>query len=76
VPIWLAVVPASLVAILVTVAGRVVLGSIVLDGNFDLANWGLLGPALLWPIWGIALGLATLAYYYRRRGRCPSCGRD
>jgi hypothetical protein len=75
VPIWSAVVPASLVAIAVTIAGRGILTTVILDGNFDQSNWGLVGPALLWPIWGIALGLATLAYYYRRRGRCAHCGR-
>ena len=75
VPIWLAVVPASLVAIVATVAGRVIVGSIVLDGDFDVVNWGLAGPALLWPVWGAALGAATLAYYFRRRGPCGACGR-
>src|SRR5829696_6889547 len=29
----------------------------------------------VWPLWGVALGAATLAYYYRRRGRCSHCGR-
>jgi hypothetical protein len=29
----------------------------------------------LWPIWGISLALATIAYYGRRRGRCNMCGR-
>ena len=66
VPIWLAVVPASAVAIAVTVAGRAVVGAIVVDDGFDWDTWGLAGPALLWPVWGIALGAATLAYYLRR----------
>ena len=26
-------------------------------------------------LWGVALGAATYAYYLRRRGRCPWCGR-
>jgi hypothetical protein len=32
-------------------------------------NWAALAPKLLWPLWGAALGAATPAYYYRRRGR-------
>jgi hypothetical protein len=35
----------------------------------------VLTPKLLWPLWGAALGAATLAYYYRRPGRCGLCGR-
>jgi hypothetical protein len=35
----------------------------------------VLGPTLLFPIWGGALAVATLAYYYRRRGPCTLCGR-
>lgn len=32
-------------------------------------------PVLLFPLWGSALGAATLAYHYRRRGPCRRCGR-
>ena len=82
VPVLLAVVPSSLVSVLVTAAGLMfvrmtltgrlaeILGERVLTAD----NWGALGPELLWPIWGVALGLATLAYYHRRRGRCAHCG--
>jgi hypothetical protein len=70
VPPALAIVPASAVAILVTTAGlmfwrRTLLGS----GTFSLArgDWAALLPELLWPIWGLALGAATLAYYLRRK---------
>jgi hypothetical protein len=38
-------------------------------------NWAALAPELLWPLWGAALGAATLAYYYRRRSKCKHCGR-
>jgi hypothetical protein len=41
----------------------------------DEGDWAALGPELLWPVWGVALAIATLAYYYRRRGRCANCGR-
>lgn len=86
VPIWLAVVPASLVSILVTTAGLMfvrmtlsgTLGEVFGNGQelvFAAENWAALAPELLWPLWGIALGAAALAYYYRRRGRCTYCGR-
>ncbi len=84
VPIALAVIPATLVSILVTTAGlmfvRLVIagnaGVIVpaLDINLD-ENWATLAPELLWPLWDVALGAATLAYYYRRRRRCLHCDR-
>jgi hypothetical protein len=34
-------------------------------------GWLMLFP---FPLWGAAVGLATAAYYYRRRGRCGTCG--
>jgi hypothetical protein len=83
VPIWLAVVPASLVSVLVTTAelmfvrltltGR--LGAILGEGVLSAENWAVLVPELLWPVWGPALGAAALAYYYRRRDKCKHCGR-
>ncbi len=83
VPIWLAVVPASLVSVLVTAAGLMFvrltltgkLGAILGEGVLSAENWAALAPELLWPLWGVALGAATLAYYYRRRGKCEHCGR-
>jgi hypothetical protein len=74
VPVMLAVVPASLVAVLVTSASLSLLTSgrfLALVGTGGLAA----APMLLWPLWGLALGTATLAYYLRRRGRCARCGR-
>jgi len=81
VPIWLAVVPASLVAVIVTNAGLMfvrltLLGT--LGGVFTFigeGDWAALAPELLWPVWGVALAAVALAYYYRRRGRCVHCGR-
>ena len=35
----------------------------------------VLGPTMLFPVWGVALAVATLGYYYRRRGPCNVCGR-
>jgi hypothetical protein len=83
VPIPFAVFPASLVAVLVTTAGLMFvrltltgrLGAILGEGVLSAENWAALAPELLWPLWGGALGAATLAYYYRRRGKCEHCGR-
>ena len=75
VPIRLATVPATLVAIFVASAS---LGFFSSDGffhaftgNISLATL----PMLLWPLWSAALGAATLAYYLRRRPPCTECGR-
>lgn len=83
VPILLAVVPASLVSVLVTAAGLMFvrlaltggLANILGEGGLTADNWAALAPELLWPLWGAALAAATLAYYFRRRGRCERCGR-
>jgi hypothetical protein len=81
VPPALVIVPASLVSILVTTAGlmfvRLTLrGAISESFTFiDQEDWAALAPELLWPLWGVALAAATLAYYYRRRGTCARCGR-
>ncbi len=87
VPIVLAVIPASLASVLLAVGGI----GIWSDLNQMIANWATsgaerigpiwgvisfqLGPTLLFPIWGLALAVATLGYYYRRRGPCNVCGR-
>ena len=74
VPVKLAVVPATLVAVTVT-AATLGLFSIPefwqLGGGFSAAS----APMLLWPLWGVALGAATYAYWLRRRGACRRCGR-
>ena len=78
VPPALAVVPAAVVAILVTNAGltfwrRTLLGTTVF--SLTGGDWAALLPELLWPVWGAALGAATLAYYLRRRPLpSPSAG--
>src|SRR5690606_15967887 len=33
-----------------------------------VADWAAYGPTLLWRLWGVSLGAATLAYALRRRG--------
>ncbi len=74
VPVSLAVVPASFVALLLVPAGismiRQVLGP---DAAFDpVADWAAYGPTFLWPLWGVALGVATLGYALRRREERPA----
>lgn len=79
VPPRLATVPASVVSVLVMTAGimfvRLTVAGYFEDTVFGSANWAALAPELLWPAWGAALGAATLAYHYRRRGPCPTCER-
>jgi hypothetical protein len=86
VPIALAVVPASLVSVLLIVGG-IVIGSGLPGMAANVAATGVqgaeifweiffqVGPTLLFPVWGVALAMATLGYYFRRRGRCKVCGR-
>ncbi|CAH2717054.1 hypothetical protein BACCIP111895_04243 [Neobacillus rhizosphaerae] len=84
VPIMLAVIPASIVAIAVTAAGFVftfgifamALQLVPMDNILLSQGWGAMGPMIFWVPWGVALGLAAIAYYYRRRGRCSNCGKD
>ena len=86
VPIALAVVPASLVAVLLIVGGVGIwsglagmVAALAANGAEDTEIIGAiifqLGPTLLFPVWGAALAVATLGYYYRRRGPCNVCGR-
>lgn len=86
VPIALAVIPASLASVLVFVGGIGIwsglagmVAALVADGGKDIGISGgiifHLGPTLLFPLWGVALAVATLGYYYRRRGPCHVCGR-
>ena len=75
VPIALATVPATMVAVFVTSAS---VGLISTDGFFVAFTGGISAatlPMALWPLWGPALGAATLAYYLRRRSACGDCGR-
>jgi hypothetical protein len=71
-----AIVPATAVALLVTSAGLMYLRWLAL-GRIELTTdtWGLFVPEFFWPVWGGALGAATLAYHLRRRGLCRHCGR-
>jgi hypothetical protein len=87
VPVALAVIPALLVSVLLVVGGvgiwadipRVIAtmeaGAAETVGPIGGIIVFQLGPTLLFPVWGIALAVATLGYYYRRRGPCNVCGR-
>jgi hypothetical protein len=79
VPIALAVVPASIVSVLLMVSGIT-----IWSGYAQMAEAGavsgqdvtiIAGPVALLPVWGAGLAAATLGYYYRRRGPCKVCGR-
>jgi hypothetical protein len=72
VPIGLAVVPATFVAVAVAAASI----GFFADSRFLELMVHLnaaAAPMLLWPLWAVALGAATLAYYLRRRGSCARC---
>jgi hypothetical protein len=79
VPIALAVVPVAIVSVLFMVGGistwsgisQVYAASKIVGENIVI----FVGPLLLFPIWSVALAIATLGYYYRRRGSCKVCGR-
>jgi len=86
VPIALAVIPASLASVLLFVGGIGIwsglgqmVANLVTSGADNLEITGAiiiqLGPTLLFPVWGVALAIATLGYYYRRRGPCEVCCR-
>ncbi|HSK18458.1 MAG TPA: hypothetical protein VK912_04920 [Longimicrobiales bacterium] len=74
VPPLVAIVPAAVMSCLFLSAGLDAVGAFMQHG-FPDEGWGTTAPTLLWPAWGVSLGLATLGYYYRRRGRCERCGR-
>jgi len=70
VPPLLAIIPASLVAVVLIPAG---LMNAQLPTSAD--HWAVNLPGVLWVVWGAGLGAATYAYYLRRRTTCRRCGR-
>ncbi|OLF14729.1 hypothetical protein [Actinophytocola xanthii] len=64
VPINLAVVPATIVAVLVTSAGVMYIRLAVATGVEG--KWVTNMPETLWPLWGLGLFVAALAYRQRR----------
>ena len=81
VPIALAVVPASIVSVLLMVSGIALssfFAQVVVEtrsGGAETVDIITLAPTALFPVWGAALAAATLGYCYRRRGPCGKCGR-
>jgi hypothetical protein len=79
VPIALAVVPAAIMSVLLIVGGTTILSGytqMAIAAEATGQNiWIVVGPAFLLPLWGAPLAVATLGYYYRRRGPCDVCGR-
>ncbi len=88
VPIAMAVVPASVVSVLLVVGGIVIWSGLnqmvarVTTMTREAGGIGIIGhilfavgPTLLFPVWGGALAVATWGYYYRRRRPCSLCGR-
>jgi hypothetical protein len=86
VPVALAAIPALLVSVLLIAGGIGIwsglgemIANLVAAGVKDREIIGeitfVVGPTLLFPVWGVALAVATLGYYYRRRGSCSVCGR-
>jgi hypothetical protein len=79
VPIALAVVPASIVSVLLVVGGISIwsgyaqMADVAVTSGQNMAI--VVGPTMLFPVWGAAIAVATLGYYYRRRGPCGRCGR-
>jgi hypothetical protein len=79
VPIALAVIPASIVSVLLMVGGITIWSSYdrmaeaAVGSGQDIRI--VVGPTLLFPVWAVSLAVATLGYYYRRRGPCRVCGR-
>ncbi len=70
VPVGMAVVPALFVASIVASAGTGFWGSVFSGHIADLPgaveDWAAWVPELFWPVWGIALAVAALAYRHRR----------
>lgn len=74
VPIRLATVPASMVAVFVWSASVSLYtgdGSEALWGGPDMLSRV---PMLLWPVWSVALAVAAYGYHLRRRQPCEQCG--
>ncbi len=70
-PPALAIIPDPAAPVVLTADGLTML-RLQIVGRFDTKGWGVSTPGLHFLPWGIALSMATLAYYCRRRGRGPT----
>ncbi len=72
VPVAMALVPGILVAGAVTSAGlsfwRMVVAGDLWTVPGATSDWAAWAPEMLWPVWGVALAVACLAYLGRRVG--------
>ncbi|SPL98098.1 unnamed protein product [[Actinomadura] parvosata subsp. kistnae] len=73
VPPMLAVIPASIVSVIVF-SGGLTFWRLRFANDLEWDMWATWAPSLTWPLWGAALAAATLAYHLRRRGTCRTCG--
>jgi len=70
VPPALATVPATAVSVLLTAAGLTMFRQAIAEAvTFDAGIWAASAPVMLLPVWGVALGVATLGYRRRRHIR-------
>jgi hypothetical protein len=67
------VLPVTLASVVTAVLLSAGMQAVRMTDWTDPTAW-LSSPMAYWPIWAVALGVATLAYYLRRRGRCRYCG--
>ncbi|WP_306368507.1 hypothetical protein [Nocardiopsis sp. CC223A] len=76
VPVALAVVPATTVAVALIAMGRSIIVQFAL-GQEGMANAGALHTAVFMSmaVWGVALAVAVAAYAVRRRPECAACER-
>jgi hypothetical protein len=73
-----AIVPASIAAVMIVTAGLFVyraelntaLGRVP-EAHPDVTGWGAWMPGLFWLPWGVALTVATYAYWRRRLAGTP-----
>ena len=75
VPIRLATIPASLVAVFVWSASVSLFTGEGSQALYDGTGLASRIPMMLWPVWAITLGLAAYAYHLRRRPACRICHR-
>lgn len=72
VPVKAVVIPGAVAATLLLVGSP---SLVQLIWSADASMLTNLGHLLVFPfpVWGASVGLATAAYYYRRRGQCTAC---
>lgn len=72
IPVRAVVIPGAVAATLLLVGSASLIQLIWSPDASTLTNLGYL-LVFPFPLWGASVGLATAAYYYRRRGQCVAC---